>query len=363
MKQYLKSEIALREKQKIMKDFLEYLPDPDYILKQQGKGIEIYRKLELDPHFTAVKQQRVMQVTSMDWEVTPSTPRQARGSHSETGGNTQGATEIESWMRSIEIETVIEQILDCLFYGFTVFEIIWKELNGKIVPDRIIEKPQEWFVFDENNELRMRPERITEKLIELPPYKFLVARHKAKYDNPYGEKLLARCFWPVKLKKDGIVFWSYMAEKFGMPYLIGKVSKNATNEDKAAFLKELESMRRDAVAVCNDDDSIETLDIGSRGDSNTLYSDFINFQNTEISKAVLTVTLTTEVQKNGAYAASQTHKEILDQLALADKKIVEKTVNELIRWYVELNWGSGKEIPTFLLKHNFTATNQQQTLK
>ena len=41
MKKYLESEIAVREKQKIMKDFLEYLPDPDYILRQQGQGIEI----------------------------------------------------------------------------------------------------------------------------------------------------------------------------------------------------------------------------------------------------------------------------------------------------------------------------------
>ena len=343
MKKYLESEIAVREKQKIMKDFLEYLPDPDYILRQQGQGIEIYRKLEYDPHLMAVKQQRIMQVTSMDWEI-------------------KGSPEVESWIRNIDIESVIEQVMDCIFYGYSVFEVMWEQRNGRIVPVRVVEKPQEWFVYDENNELKMRPEKINEKYIELPPYKFLVARHKAKYDNPYGEKLLARCFWPVKLKKDGIVFWSYMAEKFGMPYLIGKVNKNASIEDKAAFLKELESMRRDAVAVCNDDDSIETLDIGTRGDSNGLYQDFIIFQNSEISKAILTVTLTTEIMKTGTYAASQTHKEILEQIALADKKIVEKTINELIRWYVELNWGNGKEIPTFLLKHSFTETKQQQTL-
>jgi phage gp29-like protein len=331
MKKYLESEIAVREKQKIIKDFLEYLPDPDYILRQQGQGIEIYRKLEMDPHLTAVKQQRIMQVTSMEWSVEDE--------------------ELTTILKNLEIETVIEQILDCLFYGYTVFEVIWEQRNGRIVPANVIEKPQEWFVFDESNQLKMRPETITEKVIELPPYKFLIARHKAKYNNPYGEKLLARCFWPVKLKKDGIVFWSYMAEKFGMPYLIGKVNKNASNEDKAVFLKELQSMRRDAVAVCNDDDSIETLDIGTRGDSNTLYSEFINFQNNEISKAILTETLTTEVQKTGSYATSQTHKEILDKLALADKKIVEKTINELIRWYVELNWGNNKQAPVFIMKN------------
>lgn len=355
MKKYLGSEIALREKQKIMKDFLEYLPDPDYILKQQGQGIEIYSKLEYDPHLTAVKQQRIMQVTSMDWEI-GSSIHPASAGHSETGIK----SEVEAWIRNIDIESVIEQVMDCIFYGYSVFEVMWEQRNGRIEPVRVVEKPQEWFVYDENNELKMRPEKINEKFIDLPPYKFLVARHKAKYDNPYGEKLLARCFWPVKLKKDGIVFWAYMAEKFGMPYLIGKVNKNASNEEKAAFLKELESMRRDAVAVCNDDDSIETLDIGTRGDSNGLYQDFIIFQNSEISKAILTVTLTTEIMKTGTYAASQTHKEILEQIALSDKKIVEKTINELIRWYVELNWGTGKEIPAFILKHSLSDTTQQK---
>lgn len=313
---------------------MDYLPDPDLILKQQGRGIEILRKLEIDAHLTAVKQQRIMQVTSMNWRVRNGIFELFK---SEVDGvavpdkkSSPADKEIEDLLRSLEIESIIESSLDCLFYGYVVFEIMWELKSGKLKPKAIIEKPQEWFVFGEENELRLLKDATGWESEPVPPNKFLIARNKPKYNNPYGEKLLSRCFWPVTLKKDGIVFWSYMAEKYGMPYLIGKVNKNASPEQKDKFLSALQTMRRDAVAVIDDDESIEPLDINSRGDSKDLYQAFINFQNTEISKAVLTVTLTTEVQDKGAYAASQTHKEILDRIALADKKIVERMINNLL---------------------------------
>lgn len=42
----------------------------------------------------------------------------------------------------------------------------------------------------------------------------------------------------------------------------------------------------------------------------------MNFHNKEISKAVLTVTLTTEIEKVGSYKASEIHKEMFSYLGV-----------------------------------------------
>ena len=66
---------------------------------------------------------------------------------------------------------------------------------------------------------------------------------------------------------------------------------------------------------------------------------WLDFHNAEISKAVLTVTLTTETQKSGSYKAAEIHKEMLNYLGITDKKLVERALNELLRYYTELNYG------------------------
>jgi len=338
MKKHLE-EFATRDKHQIIRNFQDYLPDPDLILRQQGKGSEIYRKLELDPHLAAVKQQRIMQVTAMDWGIYNGVFELSPSVEGKPKSRTQSKEdrELKELLTQLDIYGYTEQALEALFYGYSVTEVIWKQEGGKIIPAELRQKPQEWFVFGDKGELRMRTSLSGLQSAEVPEYKFLVTRHKATYNNPYGEKLFAKVFWPVTLKKDAIVFWSYMAEKYGMPYLVGRVNRNTPAEEREKFLDALSSMRRDAVAVIDDDETITTLDVSSRSGSSDLYHTFINYQNNEISKAILTVTLTTDVQEHGTYAASQTHKEILDRIALSDRKLAEKGVNELMGWMRMVN--------------------------
>ncbi|NUN08044.1 MAG: DUF935 family protein [Ignavibacteriaceae bacterium] len=355
MQKELLREYATRDKKDIIKSFMNILPDPDLILKQQsGKynEMQILRKLEYDSHLIAVKQQRILQVSAMPWEInhqTPQIPKEIMGTDQQEAWENfnrevinftapEGMEdEIRDMLMRINVDEVIEQVLDALFYGYVVFEIMWEIRDGKIMPKALIEKPQEWFVFDTEGILKLKNDKGEPS--PLPENKFLLVQHKARYDNPYGLRLLSRCFYPVTLKKDCTVFWAFLTEKYGMPYLIGKVTRNATKEQRENFLNGLIEMRRDAVAVIEDDESIQIMGDTGRNESSELYKEFINFQNNEISKAILTVTLTTELQSTGAYSATQTHKQILDRIALADKKLVERTINRLINTYLFLNKG------------------------
>ena len=83
-----------------------------------------------------------------------------------------------------------------------------------------------------------------------------------------------------------------------------------------------------------------------KSSSADVFQSLIDAMNAEISKAILGQTLTTEIGSTGSYAASQTHMSVRQDIIDSDKKIVEKTINQLIKWIYELNFPN-QDIPQF----------------
>jgi phage gp29-like protein len=182
----------------------------------------------------------------------------------------------------------------------------------------------------------------------LPESKFLIAQHNPEYINPYGEKLLSKLFWPVVFKKGGLKFWAIMAEKYGMPFLLGKQPRGINPEETRDFVNQLSKMTKDAVAVIPDDATVEFLE-NNRTSSGDLYLQFLNFLNAEMSKAVLGQTQTTEITGgSGSLASSKTHSEKLKTIYDEDQKLVETVINQLIKYICDLNFNTA-EYPQFIM--------------
>lgn len=313
---------------------LGYLPDPDMVLRKAGKDFKIYRELETDAHVTAVMVQRKAGALSKEWDID-------RGK-----AKSREAKFILDILNSFDMHEIMNDILDAVFYGMSVFEIIWKNDNGKIMPASFIAKPQEWFAFSPQRELLFKS-RATPLGEPVPANKFIVARNNPKYMNPYGERLLSKCFWPVTFKRGGLKFWVLFAEKFGMPHVIGKQPRGVKPEATKDFLQSLEQMIMDAVAVIPDDSSVEFLQ--TTGKDGAAYEKLLNFCNDEISKAILTATLTTDINGAGSYASAKVHEDKTDYLYITDKLLIENTINELIRLIYYFNFPSSGNLPKFTL--------------
>lgn len=119
------------------------LADPDKILSENNYDYSILRDIMNDPHVVAASQQRKMQVMQMDYEI-------------DFTGDKEILNEIILIMNNMETSKIISEFLDSIFYGFSVGEIYWKMINGKIVPIDILDRPQEYFFFDDKNQLRLR---------------------------------------------------------------------------------------------------------------------------------------------------------------------------------------------------------------
>lgn len=334
MAKKLSEEIATRKRSINFYSLGSYLPDPDIVLRKQSKDVRIYKELLCDPHVFACVQSRKAGVLSLEWELN-------RGLDKD-----KNAEIVEDLLNKLDLNKIISDILDTPLFGFTPIEIMWGKVGNLVLPLELKAKPPEWFCFDEENQLKFKTKEhyFGE---ELPPHKFLCPQSNPSYENPYGERVLSRVFWNVTFKKGGLKFWVIFTEKYGMPHLIGKHPRGATKEETDNLADLLEQMVQDAIAVIPDDSSVEIQE-ANKSSSATIYEQLIDKMNAEISKAILGQTLTTEIGSNGSYAAANTHMGIRQDIIDSDKKLVESTINQLIRWIYEINFPNAG-VPKFEL--------------
>lgn len=360
----LTSEWATREKLEFLNRLMTVLPDPDEILAENGYDFKIYRDLLTDPNLTATVQQRKLQILQMDWEIVDSKAQSAKGKANREERRAQSdkgkacgfshfdyaqcnlKEKAERVLNNLPLQRIMSEIMDCLLFGMTIQEITY-DLNadGELDPVKIEAKPQEWFIFNIKNELMMRKKStagvyLFEEGERLPDFKFIVNRYHATYDNPYGDKILARCYWPITFKRAATEFWQLMVERYGMPFLLGFHPSRWTRTQIDDFLEQLKEMINENVYVFPETlkDMIQ-LKESPQYDIGQLYEVLINHHNREVSKAVLTVTLTTDLQGVGSYKAADIHKEMLSYIGLSDKKIVEDGINRILQYWTFLNWG------------------------
>lgn len=310
------------------------LPNPDKVIAQQPEGIAALRNLLYDPHVASCIQSRKSGVLSLKWEI------------NRDGTPTPYTEFINQIFQELPLKDIISEMLEYCYYGYKVLEVLWLPIDGYIKPSAIIGKPSNWFVFDDLNLLRLRTKDNWQGEQIQTMYKFLVLRHNATYDNPYGEAILSKCFTSAFIKKEITQFWATFAEKYGMPYLHGKLELAALEETQE-FADELDSLRQDGIVITGTDKEISILD-ASKSSSSDIYVGLINYCNGEISKAILSQTLSTEQSpQGGSNALGQTHLQVRQDVIDADKGQVEMWLNKLIQWIIEINFGAVTDIPKF----------------
>ena len=312
----------------------QWLPNPDPILKAQGKDIAVYRDLRGDALVGACIRRRKSAVKSLEWGLD-------RGQAA-----SRTAKAVEGMLAELDLERIIGQILEATLYGYQPMEVQWQRVGGLLVPVDVQAKPPEWFCFDADNQLRFKT-RSNPMLGELlPDRKFLLPRQDPTYQNPYGFADLSLCFWPLVFKKGGMKFWLAFAEKFGSAFSVGKLPRSASNQERAELLDSLEALIQDGVATIPDDGSVELVEMAGKSASADLYERLVLHCRGEIAIALLGQNQTTEASANKASAGAGL--KVTEDLRDGDAKIVAACVNQLIRWICELNW-PGQAAPVWSL--------------
>lgn len=321
-KQDLVKEIASRANAVDFWSFMHYLPNPDPVLKKMGKDISAYREILSDSHVGGCVRRRKAAVKGLEWRLTPT-------------GNNKTDEILTALFDRLPLSQIINQVLDACLFGYQALEVMWQHQDGLWLPTAIEGKPQEWFVFDEENRLMLRTKenRFGQPL---PEKKFLLATQQADYMNPYGRADLAMCFWAATFKKGGFKFWLEFMEKYGSPWLVGKHPRQSQPHEIEDLLDSMEQMLGTAVAAVPDDSSIAMLESASKGASSQVFDEFLRYCKSEIAIALLGQNQTTEAEANRASATAGL--EVTLDIRNDDVAIVEAVFNLLLQWICELNF-------------------------
>lgn len=325
----------------IFAGYLGRLENPDPVLRTEarGKGLKLYDEVDRDAHAGSVLQTRRLAVASKEWEVLPA---------EEQGRGEKIADFVKAALSNIGLTGTIGELMQAVLYGFYAAEVMWTATGGNWLPAKLIAKHPRRFVFTDKRELRLLTPSSMIDGEEVPQRKFVVFSW-GDSDNPYGKGLGQKLWWPVWFKKNGIKFWLVFLEKFGNPTPVGKYPPGTAPDQQKALLEAIEAIQNETGIKIPANMAIELLEAKRSGDGS--YESLCKYFDSQISKAVLGQTLTTEISGTGSYAAAQTHEEVRQDLVKADADALCEMLNAtLVRWIVDLNFGPQAAYPTLWLR-------------
>lgn len=334
--QRLSDHIATRDRSPDFTALGLYLPNPDPVLKKQGRDIAVYTDLRSDAHVGGCIRRRKAAVQAMEWRV------------ERAGASAAMAKLAESVLLRLDMRRLVHEMTEAVLYGWQPLEVIWSPPGaGTVVPQDVLAKPVPWFHYDAEAQLRFKSREQPLYGEAVAARKFLVPTQEASYANPYGFADLSMCFWPTVFKRGGLKFWVTFTEKFGTPWVVGKTPRGTPGPEQESLLDQLESMVQDAVAVIPDDASVDIKEAGAKGATADLYERLLMFCRSEVSIALLGQNQSTEA--SSTYASATAGLEVAKDLRDGDARLVEAAVNQLLRWIVDLNQGEAAPAPMFEL--------------
>ena len=291
MRNPMSEELATRQNA-IFMGFMNWLPNPDPILKKAGKDVMVYKDLMYDPQVGMAVEALQLSIQSLNWEIDPN------------GTSEAWLGQLKELIATWDIERIFNEIINARLFGYAPIEVNWETTDRKWLIKDLVGKPPDWFFYDNDNLLRFRIK--TDWIRGIPvdfkslPYKFIIARHRPTYNNPYGMATLSQCFWPVAFKKGGLRFWMQFIEKYGMPFLIGKQPRGVDKSSTDLLLENLQNMVQDAVAVIPDDSSVEIVEMGRSTQSSAQFQQMVNYHDDSIAKSIIGQTLSSSSGSDGS---------------------------------------------------------------
>ncbi len=302
--------------------------DDTLIAQGGGKGLAIYDEIERDTHAGAMLAKRRIALIQRAWEVQPGGDRPA---------DKEAADLVERQLRALPFDRICGELLDATLKGFAVGEVVWDRDGPEIVARQVVVHDPRRFAFGPDWQPRLLTRESARDGLALPERKFMVHRHGAKGNNPYGLGLGSSLFWPVLFKREGIAFWLHFLEKFAGPTVVGKIPYGMPSEDQVRLLNNLASTRTSSAILVPIGTEVEFLEASRSG--SVTYEQFLAYWDKQISLRVTGETLTSQVTEGGGNRAlGEVHQEMLDQLVDSDADLLTDTLrDQLCRWIVDYN--------------------------
>ncbi|CUW41131.1 Mu-like prophage FluMu protein gp29 [Magnetospirillum sp. XM-1] len=298
---------------------------------------------EKDLHYRAVLGTRKLQVSQL--------PITVEAASDDAADQKMADLVREHLVESGVVEDYLFDMLDAVGKGYSVGEIIWRTDGGIWRPARVEWRDPRWFEFDrrDGRTLLLKGGAAGIGMPEpLKPFGYVVHCHRTKSGLPVRGGLARAVAWMYLFKNFDIKSWVEFLEVFGQPVRIGKYHAGASDADKAILLRAVRSIARDVAAIIPDSMAMELVEAKISG-TITVQKEFAEFADSQVSKAVLGQTGTTDVGQH--VGTAKAHDKVKDDIERDDARQGSNTVNDgLVRPLIDLNKGPQERYPRLRIR-------------
>lgn len=290
---------------------------------------------ERDPHYQSVLGVRKRALTGLPLQVV-------------AAGDDKASQDMADAVRNLladpDLEENLEDLLDAFGKGYSVVEMNWDRGGARWRP-RLEHCDARLFMWDQATGKRLRLRSAKEPSgLELPPFKFIVHNAKFKTGLPLRGGLARLVAWSHVFKSYTVKDWMAFCEVYGMPLRIGRYHANAKPAEIAVLKRAVAQLGTDAAAVLPDQMTIDFHELANTSSSGDLFLKAAEWLDRQVSKAVLGQTMTAD--NGSSKSQAEVHNEVRLDILRADAKALSKTLNrDLIRAYIDLNWGPQEAYP------------------
>ncbi len=296
---------------------------------------------ERDPHYAAVLGVRKRAVSGLAPEVEAA---------SDAAADVKIADAVREMVAGAQFPALVEDCLDALGKGFAAVEIVWR--RGKTwTPARYEWRDPRWFRWDieDGRTLRLLDEQDSYLGVPLEPAKWIVHTPRLRSGLPARAGLARLAAAAYLIKAYALTDWTAFAEVYGMPLRLGRYGKEATESDIETLIGAVANLGTDAAAVMPESMRVEFEQASSgAGSGAEVFRDLAQYVDSQISKAVLGQTMTTD--DGSSRAQAQVHDAVRGDILASDARQLAATLDrDLVTPFVRLNFGAEVAAPRLML--------------
>jgi len=271
---------------------------------------------EREPVIAAHLQTRKLAVTGCGWEILSDKANQAK------------ADEITKILRSAKVGALIQHLLDAIAQGFSGAVIDWEE-GGGAVKGFIPVHPTAWRFDFGGSPAYVDRNGQEHALSEHHESQFVLLKNQSKPGLPTRNGILRPLVWMYLFKHSGVAGWMRVIEKFGIPFILGKMADGDFRDDakRNRVLAALKQIGSDGAGVVTTSTEAEALSVGA-SESGEMFKSFTAYCDEVITLLILgqLASSSTSSGLSGGDAQSQVRQDILESDGSAVAAAIQQAI-------------------------------------